>query len=243
MNSECIVIIANDPEESADLHDIESILGKNNTCYLRRAMFFDTMDSCLRMPDVDVAVYYSPVKSKEHFEKMLELFSHEEKDKSIESRVKEIKLYPQESETMIENISNAFENIFGKGYKRVIMIGSYCIQLNSSLLYPGFLLLNKKNVVIGPSFSGRYYLFGMSKYVPGIFGGVHWESDDFYVRLGKNLDNAGVSVQELELSYEVYSIEELNQLIGDIGCWRSVGDEKTAYHTEKFLRTLSDHSC
>ena len=240
MSCECIVIIANDPEMSDDLQAMEADLGKRKTAYLSRAMFFDTLSLCLSIPGVDVAVYYSPSQSKERFESMIELFYHEEKDKSIQDRSRNINLCPQNYNSKIENISSAFVNVFNDGYKRVIMIGAYCIPLDMSLLTAGFILLKEKNVVIGPSFSGRYYLFGMSKCMPEVFEGVTWESNDFYVRLGENLLNANATVQELELSYEVYTTDELNQLIGDIECWRSVGDDRTAYHTERFLRSLND---
>lgn len=238
MNSECIVIIANDPEESEDLKTIESVIGKKKSGYLGRAMIFDTLAVCLSMPKTDIAFYYHPAGSKECFEKMINLFTREEKDKSIKSRVNRIKLYPQKANRPILNISNAFKDVFDQGFKRVIMMGAYCIPINKSLLKAGFILLEDNNVIIGPSFSGRYYIFGMSKYMPEVFDGVRWENNDFYVRLGNNIKDANAKVQELEISYEIYSPDELNQLIADIECWRSVGDDRTAYHTERFLRTL-----
>ena len=238
MNSECIIIIANDPENSSDLAELIPTLGKKKTSYLGRAMIFDTLATCLEIPNVDIAVYYHPANSKERFEKMIDLFSHEEKDHSIKANVKNIKLYLQSANRMVETISNAFKDIFDMGYKRVIMMGAYCIPLDKSLLKAGFILLKDKDVVIGPSFSGRYYLFGMSKCMLEVFEGVYWKSNDFYIRLGENLKAAGAKVQELELSYEVYSPDVLNQLITDIECWRSIGNDRTAYHTERFLRTL-----
>jgi len=238
MNTESIIIIANDPEASEDLSAIIPVLGERKTGFLGRAMFFDTLALCLSMPRTDTFVYYHPVSSMERFKKMISLFSREEKDRSIKSKVNDIRLYPQNAGTMIMNISNAFEDIFKIGYKRVIMIGAYCMPLNMKLLKAGFLLLKKNDVVIGPSFSGRYYLFGMAKCMPEVFNGVHWESNDFYINLASNLKAARTRVQELELSYEVYTTDELNQLIADIDCWRSVGDERTAFHTERFLRTL-----
>ncbi|MCD6161824.1 MAG: DUF2064 domain-containing protein [candidate division Zixibacteria bacterium] len=238
MNSECIVIIANDPEKSKDLKAVESVIGKKKTGYLGRAMIFDTLAVCLCIPKVDIAIYYHPVPSKERFEKMISLFAREEKDKSIRSRINKIELYPQKAERPVLNISNAFEEVFNRGYKRVIMMGAYCMPLNKSIIKAGFILLESNNVIIGPSFSGRYYIFGMSQYIPEVFDGVCWENDDFYIRLGNNLKAAKAKVQELEISYEIYTPDELNQLIADIECWRSVGDNRTAYHTERFLRTL-----
>ncbi|MCP4582706.1 MAG: DUF2064 domain-containing protein [candidate division Zixibacteria bacterium] len=238
MNSECTVIIANDPEKSSDLNAIEPSLGKRKTSYLGRAMFFDTLALCLSIPNTDVIVCYHPADSKANFEKMIGLFSREEKSNEIKSKVDRIKMFPQNGHSIMDYISNAYKQVFDLNYKRVTMVGAYCIPIDPNLIKAGFILLKENDIVVGPSFSGRYYLFGMSRFMPEVFDGVKWESEDFYIKLRENIGTAQAKVQELELSYEVYSNDELNQLISDINRWRSVGDLRTAYHTEKFLRVL-----
>jgi glycosyltransferase A (GT-A) superfamily protein (DUF2064 family) len=239
MASDCIVIIANDPESSHDLAALEHYLGKRKAAYLGRSIFFDTLALCLGLDEIDTIICYHPDSSLQHYQKMISLFAREEKDAEIISGISALQFYPRVSDSMIEGIADAFDSMFSRGYQRVLMIGSYCAALTPGLLKAGFLLLEKNDVAIGPTFGGRYYLFGLSQLLPGIFEGVHWESNDFYVRLGENLKKAGAKTRELEISYEVYTPDELNQLIVDIGCWRNVGDSRTACHTERFLRTLS----
>jgi len=238
MNSDCIVIFANDPEQGSDLSALSEALGKRKTYYLGRAMFFDTLALCLSVPDTDLIISYNPPESKDRFIRMIELFSHEEKNPELNSNVEKIQLLPQNGNTIMEHISGAYQQVFNLNYERVTMVGSYCLPLDPQLIKAGFILLKNNDVIVGPSFGGRYYLFGMSKFIPGVFNGVKWESNDFYIKLGENLKAADAKVQELELSYEVYTPEELNQLISDINRWRSVGDARTAFHTEKFLRAL-----
>lgn len=240
MNSKCIVIFANDPEKSSDLSALVPILGKQKTAYLGRAMFFDTLVLCLSISKTDLIVYYSPNSSKDRFEQNLRLLAHEERDPELPAKLESIKLFPQRGQTIMEQISNAYAHMFKLGYKQVAMIGAYCLPLDHHLINAGFLLLNENDIVVGPSFSGRYYLFAMSKWMPQVFNGVRWESNDFYIRLNQNLKDADAKVQELELSYEVYSPDELNQLIVDIERWRSLGDDRTAYHTEQFLRAIQE---
>jgi len=239
MASNCIVIIANDPENSPDLSALERYLGKRKSVYLGRSMFFDTLALCLGLADIDTVICYHPPASLERYQKMISLFAREEKDPELKSRIHGLQYYPRTSDSMIGGIADAFAHMFGLGYRRVLMIGSYCAALTPGLLKAGFLLLEKYDVAIGPTFGGRYYLFGLSQLLPRIFEGVHWESIDFYVKLGDNLKKAGAKIRELEISYEVYTPDELNQLIVDIGCWRNVGDTRTASHAEKFLRTLT----
>lgn len=238
MNSDCIVIFANDLVESSDLSALLETLGERKTYYLGRAMFFDTLALCLSIPDTDLIISFNPPNAKNRFIKMIELFAHEEKNPDIMAHVDNIRLLPQNGSTIMEHISGAYRQVFDLKYERVTMVGAYCIPLGPQLIKAGFILLRENDIVVGPSFGGRYYLFGMSKFMPEVFDGVKWESNDFYIKLGENLKAANAKVQELELSYEVYTPAELNQLISDINRWRKVGDTRTAYHTEKFLRAL-----
>jgi glycosyltransferase A (GT-A) superfamily protein (DUF2064 family) len=230
--------MANDPDSSTDLVALEPVFGKQKTYYLGRAMFFDTLSLCLSIPRTDTIVCYYPEGSEDRYRQMIELYAREEFDKKLIDKVKNIRLVPQQGNMMISRIDDAFREAFESGYKRVAMIGAYCIPLDYHLINAGFLLLKENDIVIGPSFSGRYYMFGMSRPNSDIFQGVQWESNDFYIRLNQNMKKNGTRFQELELSYEVYTPEELNQLIIDIERWRSLGDERTAYHTERCLRAI-----
>ncbi len=239
MNSNCIVIFANDPDSGDDLKDFYPAFGKKNTTYLSRSMLFDTLVMCLSLPRTDVIVVYHPERTKSNYDKMLDIFKHEEVDTKIKKKADAIISIPQKGTRVMQRISGAFGEAFDRGYKRVAMIGAYSLAVDRHLLNAGFQLLKENDIVIGPSFSGRYYLFGMSRYIPEVFEGVTWESKDFYVKINENMKELGVSVQELEISYEIYSPDELNQLMLDIERWRSLGDDRTAYHTERFLRAVN----
>jgi glycosyltransferase A (GT-A) superfamily protein (DUF2064 family) len=239
MNPECIVMLASDPGRIENLANIVPILGERRTGYLNRAMLFDTLKVCLGLPGIDISVYYHPAGSGKQFKKSLDLFVREENDQSVKSKVDKIVLLRQNTGYAGGRISSAFRRSFKMGYERVIIVGTNCPSLNKTIIRVGFLLLKKNHVVIGPSFNGRYYLLGMSRHFPRAFKGIDWRCQDVYVRLKSNLENIRAKVQELELSYEVNTLDELSQLINDIECWRRVGDDKTAFHTEKFLRTLS----
>jgi glycosyltransferase A (GT-A) superfamily protein (DUF2064 family) len=240
MSKKCIIIIANDPDESQDLAALEPVFGKQKSFYLGRAMFFDTLTLCLSIPRTDTIVCYHPDNSKGLYEQMINLYSHEEFDKKILKKAEALQLIPQDGDRMMSRIADTFAKAFDLGYQQVAMVGAYCLALDHHLLNAAYLLLNDNDVIIGPSFNGRYYLFGMSRPLIKVFDEVKWESNDFYIRLNENIRQAGAKSQELELSYEVYSPEELNQLILDIERWRSLGDERTAYHTERCLRAIQD---
>jgi glycosyltransferase A (GT-A) superfamily protein (DUF2064 family) len=239
MNPECIVILANDPGRVGNLTDLLPILGERKTGYLNRAMLFDTLSVCLSLPLTDISVYYHQAGSQRKFKMNFNLFVREENDESVKNKVDKIELLHQNTASLSKRISSALYKSFEAGYERVIVVGTNCPSLNKTIIKAGFLLLKENQVVIGPSFNGRYYLLGMSRHIPQAFKSIDWSRQDVYVRLRSNLKNARARVQELELSYMVNTVDELNQLVHDIERWRKIGDNKTAFHTERFLRTLS----
>mgnify|MGYP000548000493 CR=1 FL=1 len=59
-----------------------------------------------------------------------------------------------------------------------------------------------------------------------------------YKETVERLNQSGLSWQELEISYDVDSPEELEQLYFDIDNLRLAGENDIAYHTEKCLANL-----
>ena len=73
-------------------------------------------------------------------------------------------------------MKNAFKLVFEKRYKKVTIIGTDCPDLNAGILLKSFRELSKKNIMIGPSTDGGYYLLGMNGFYPFLFNGIEWSS-------------------------------------------------------------------
>ena len=65
--------------------------------------------------------------------------------------------------TLGQRMENAFKTAFEKGYKKVIIVGSDLYSLKTSHIEKALNQLDKKEVVIGPSQDGGYYLLGLKK--------------------------------------------------------------------------------
>ena len=88
-------------------------------------------------------------------------------------------------------------------HKRVTIIGSDCIYLNSEHISKAFEELKSNDCVIGPSKDGGYYLLGMTSLHKDLFLNIPWSSGK---ELQKTLDVAQ------SLSLQVSSLEELNDI-------------------------------
>lgn len=76
-----------------------------------------------------------------------------------------------------EKMSNAFQQLFEEKFDRLIIIGTDCAEITSELISDAFEKLDKNEVVIGPADDGGYYLLGMRRFIPGLFEGIPWSTD------------------------------------------------------------------
>ena len=73
-------------------------------------------------------------------------------------------------------MKTAFDELFTEGYQKLIIIGSDCFQLTSTIIKNGFSALDSNNAVIGPAKDGGYYLLGLKKMIPAIFKNKTWST-------------------------------------------------------------------
>ena len=83
----------------------------------------------------------------------------------------------QTGKSLGDKMKAAFDEIFKLGYKKVMIIGSDCLQLNSTIITTGFSLLNDNDTVVGPATDGGYYLLGMKKNYSFLFDNKTWSTE------------------------------------------------------------------
>ena len=95
-----------------------------------------------------------------------------------------INLYPtdyrfelQSGEGLGEKMSDAFQRLFNEKFERLIIIGTDCAEITSGLISEAFEMLKECEVVMGPAHDGGYYLLGMRTFIPGLFHGIPWSTD------------------------------------------------------------------
>lgn len=72
---------------------------------------------------------------------------------------------------------NAFKEGFEEGYKKIVIIGSDLIALESNDIKEAVSKLDGNEVVIGPAEDGGYYLLGMKSIPENIFQNKQWGTD------------------------------------------------------------------
>lgn len=238
MNGNVICIFAKYPEPGEVKRGLEECLGRKQAAFLARSFLLDTISTSLRVPCSDLYIAHWPPDSRENFEDILCLFENEEKDREVGEKAGDVNLIPQSGESFGERLVNSSRLIFERGAQRVIFVGSEGPLLQALILHATFELLKKNQAVVGPTFSGRYYLIGSDSHYPALFDGIDWSSQSVYKETVERLNRSGLCWQELEISYDVNSPLELEQLYFDIDNLRLAGENDIAYHTERCLANL-----
>lgn len=83
---------------------------------------------------------------------------------------------PQCAGDLGERMVSAFQASFAAGMTGVVIIGTDCPDLNTSMMAKAFELLNEKDLVLGPARDGGYYLIGLRRLIPELFKGISWST-------------------------------------------------------------------
>jgi hypothetical protein len=71
-------------------------------------------------------------------------------------------------------MARAFEEAFQAGMGRVIIVGTDCPDLRDGFVREAFAALHHNDIVLGPAKDGGYYLIGLCRVIPQLFGKIPW---------------------------------------------------------------------
>ena len=113
-----------------------------------------------------------------------------------------------------ERMFRAFEEVLSI-HKKAVIIGSDCSRLTVDHIHEAFHILDKKEVVIGPTMDGGYYLLGLRHVETSFFENMTWSVNSVF-------RETLLRISEASLSYEV--LPELSD-IDTIEDWKRFGLE------------------
>jgi rSAM/selenodomain-associated transferase 1 len=132
-------------------------------------------------------------------------------------------LQPQAEGDLGHRMKSFFAGEFEDGATRVVAIGSDSPTLDPSIVVSAFLCLEGRDVVLGPSADGGYYLVGCRRAVPPIFDGVAWGTGDVLAQTIDMLRDTGLSLSVLPPWYDVDTSDDWRMLAGHLKAMRRAG--------------------
>ncbi len=104
---------------------------------------------------------------------------------------------------------NAFEQLFAKGYDKIIIIGSDCYELTTEIIKEAIIKLDTNKVVVGPAKDGGYYLLGLTKLIPQLFTDVAWSTEEVFSATVKTLETLQISYATTPVLSDIDTFEDL----------------------------------
>ena len=132
-----------------------------------------------------------------------------------------------------------FEGEFAEGATEVVLIGSDAPSIDPTLVVSAFLCLQDRDVVIGPSTDGGYYLIGARNEVPPIFDFLEWSRPTVLSQTIDRINETGLSLAVLPPFYDVDTPDDWRSLAGHIRALRRSGLNPGLHRVEEMIaRTI-----
>jgi len=134
------------------------------------------MAKALRLPGADVFVFFAPEEARERIQQL------------VMARYGQFegKFFPQTGHTHPARIHNALVHLHKLGYAKEFVLTTDSPTLPQEYLLTAAKKLDTVDCVIGPTWTGGYYLLGMKDPDALVFQGVEWGEG---TALGQTYDN------------------------------------------------------
>ncbi|MBX6315200.1 MAG: TIGR04282 family arsenosugar biosynthesis glycosyltransferase [Isosphaeraceae bacterium] len=144
-------------------------------------------------------------------------------------------LQPQQPGDLGQRMGAFCAGEFEDGATRVVLIGSDSPTLDPTIVISAFLCLEGRDVVLGPSTDGGYYLVGCRPPVPPIFEGIDWSTPHVLGQTIDRLHGTGLSLAVLPPWYDIDSPNDWQMLAGHIKAMRRAGMDPGLPRIERLI--------
>lgn len=123
-------------------------------------------------------------------------------------------VFPQQGDDLGERMLNAITMLLGTGdVTQAILIGADIPDIDSETFGTASRLLNKCDLVLGPTDDGGYYLVGIKHAEPAIFAGIKWGSSTVFQRTVAAAENTRLTVGLLPTLRDLDNFNDMQYFI------------------------------
>ena len=224
----CVIVFAKNPVPNQVKTRLVPTLSPEQAATLYTAFLTDWCEILAKLPGVDLIIAYTPVEARP----------------DLQALIGDDVLYiPQIGENLGERLASATQWATEQGYTKILFVGSDSPTLPISYISKALILLDSRDVVIGPSTDGGYYLIGFSATniamtVPFIFEEIAWSTADVFQQTVKSIQSLKATIGLLPPWYDIDTAEDLAFLHAHLSAMRLAGDTVQAVRTESLLTEI-----
>ena len=161
--STCAVLFAKKPVPGTVKTRLQSHLSASEAARLYEAMLLDCAIALHETQAAAKVVAFTPAHAEDALRTLL-------------APIGTFEYVPQPEGNLGQRMEGLMQWAFARGAERVVIIGSDSPSLPARYIDEGLALLREKEVVLGPSTDGGYYLVGRRKGESRIFQDVAWST-------------------------------------------------------------------
>jgi uncharacterized protein len=129
-----------------------------------------------------------------------------------------VRVVPQIGNGLAAGLTSVFAHFAGAGHTRIVAFNSDSPHLPATVLETAFHALAKRDVVIGPTHDGGYYLVGATASHPGLFTGDMMGTTNAFEALLARTRDLGLSVHLTDPFYDIDEAADLGRLAAELKC-------------------------
>ena len=224
----CVIVFAKNPIPNEVKTRLIPPLSPEQAATLYTAFLTDWCEALAELSDVDLVIAYTPKDAHPDLQALIG-------DNAI--------YIPQIGAGLGERLTSATEWAVEHGWTKILLVGSDSPTLPISYISEALTLLDSRNIVIGPSTDGGYYLIGFSAAastttVPHVFEEIAWSTADVFQQTVTRIRETEVTLGLLPPWYDIDTAENLAFLHAHISAMRLAGDTVQVVRTESLLTEL-----
>jgi rSAM/selenodomain-associated transferase 1 len=138
-------------------------------------------------------------------------------------------------------MAGVFDELFGLGYRRVIMVGTDVPTLQPAVFVEAQQSLAKHDLVVGPAQDGGYFLIGMTKPLPQLFQDIPWSTGEVMALTLKKAAALGLTVAQLAVGRDLDRVDDLLAFASQVPSGKGKGQSgPISTRTAGVLLTLAE---
>ena len=223
-----LVILAREPRPGLVKSRLAAEIGEEMAAALYRAFILDTLDLCVRVAAGARYLAFTPDGAAEAFAAI------------AGDRFRRI---PQGAGDLGERILRSVRRLFDDGIGRAVAVGSDSPTLPPVLVEEALDALERRDVVLGPSLDGGYYLIGIREGDGALFDGIPWGTADVFHATVRRVRERRRALAVLPPWYDVDTAADLKVLRAHIDAMRISGERVAAAKTSALLEIARLPGC
>jgi uncharacterized protein len=210
-----LAVFARAPEPGRVKTRLSPALPPDLACDLYRAMLRDTFEATTEAHADERYVYWAEQKS------------------SVSAPTDGLQVRVQQGADLGARLDHAFGELLRALDDRVVIMGADCPGLDAAALRSAFEALESRDLVLGPTRDGGYYLVGLRRPAPQIFRGIAWSTEQVLDQTLERARDAKLTIAALDELEDLDTPEALVRWLGQ-AAW----EPGPGRHTEEALRAM-----